>query len=278
MGLYSTLDLKKIILFAFGLLFPCVIVSIFFFWHGGLTEFLNYYFLSTFDISPQSYVGWSTLLIIALPTLILLLYSWLIIYGASRFSNQQTNFVLVMMWYLLGSAAIFLVVKDRTPHQLMIFAIPVSFYLSHGLTLIRSRFIAEIVFTVFAVSVLLINYGSLKGLFQLSRFVDYEQILVNDNSWDNLVVGKHILVIGNNLDAYKEAQLSTPYFNWDLSRSRLEALDSYNNLAEVYQQLMEDPPEVIIDQQQVIPKLFENMPTIAVRYQQESPGLYVLRL
>ncbi len=278
LGLYSNLDLKKVILFSFGLLFPCVIVSIFFFWHGGLMEFLNYYFLSSFNISPQAYVGWLSLLIIGLPTLILLLYSWLVIYGASRFSNQQTNFVLFMMWYLIGSVAIFLLVKDRTPHQLMVFAIPASFYLSHGLTLLRSRFIAEIVFTVFAVSVLLINYGSLKGFFQLSKLVDYEQILVNDHAWDNQVEGKHILVIGNNLDAYRKAELSTPYFNWDLSRSRLEALDSYNNLAEVYQQLVEDPPEVIIDQQQIVPKLFENMPTIAVRYEQKSPGLYVLKL
>ena len=277
LGLYSKMDLKKYILLFFGFLFPLVLVSIFFFWHGALMEFLDYYFLSSLDAPLKQFVSLRTLLYIALPTGVLMLFAWLAIYSAKRYSNQQTSFQLVMLWFLMGSFFIIFLTHDRAPHQLMVFGIPCAFYLSHFFLLIRRRFLAEVLFLSFFGLTLLINYGSLKNIVVPQQWFNYQDLLTQATPWDQLVKDKHILIIGEDLNAFERAQLATPYFNWHLSQRHLAQLQSFNSLAVVYRNFAQDLPEVIIDQKQIAPELFERMPTIGAKYRKSTvENAYIL--
>ena len=277
LGLYSKMDFKKYILLFFGFIFPLVLVSIFFFWHGALREFLDYYFISSLGAPLKQFVSGRTLLFIALPTGILLLLAWLAIYSAQRYSNQQTSFQLVMMWFLIGAFAVILLTPDRAPHQLIVFVAPCAFYLSHFFLLIRRRFMAEILFLSFFATTLLINYGSLKNMVIPEQWFSFDNLLISATPWDQLVEDKHILIIGEDLNAFEEASLATPYFNWHFSKRHLGQLHSYNSLSVVYKNFTQDLPEVIIDQKEIVPELFQRMPTIGSKYQESSvENAYIL--
>jgi len=266
LGLYSNMDLKKYVLLFFGFIFPLVLVGIFFFWHGALREFLDYYFLSWISTPINKFVEWRTLFFIGLPTAILLIFAWISVYSAKRYNNQQTNFLLVMMWFLIGAFAIIFVVKDRAPHQMMVFIPPCAFYLSHFFLLIRRKFLAEIFFLSFFATTLLINFGTLRGLIVPPKWLNFEGLLTKSTPWDDLVAGKRVLIIGNDLNAYAGAQLATPYLNWELSKRHFNQLQHFNNLSLVYENFTSDLPHIIIDQKNIVPELFQQMPTIASRY------------
>lgn len=275
LGLYSTMNFKKYILLFFGFIFPVVLVAIFFFWHGALLDFIEYYFLSWIDTPFREFVSLKSILTVFLPAILLLIYSWLKIYSAGRYNNHQTNYMLVMLLFLAGAFVMVFLARERVPHQFLVFAAPVSFFLGHLFLLLKRRFFAELVFTVFVALTLAGNYGVLYQLIVPSDFIQYEGLLVSETKWDELVKGKRILILGSEPDAYLHASLTTPYFNWDLSKNHLSKLNSFNNLSAIYENFSREMPEVIIDQQQLVPDLFDQMPTIASKYTRQEEA-YVL--
>ena len=106
--------------------------------------------------------------------------------------------------------------------------------------------------------------------------LEYERLLVTGTQWDHLVQGKKLLIIGDELDAYMNAYPATPYLNWNLSRKHFNHINSFNNLSLIYDNFLNDLPEVILDQKQVIPELFRQMPTIGSLYTKQEDA-YLLK-
>ena len=121
------------------------------------------------------------------------------------------------------------------------------------------------------------NYGVLNGSLVPTGIFEYENLLVNETKWDQLVKGKRILIIGDKPDAYLHAYPATPYFNWNLSKKHLDETNSFNNLSLIFENLNKDLPEVILDQKQVVPELFKQMPTISSKYTRDGDA-YVLKV
>ena len=106
--------------------------------------------------------------------------------------------------------------------------------------------------------------------------VEYESLLVSGTQWDQLVEGKKLLIIGDEPDAYLHAYPATPYLNWNLSRRHLSHINSFNNLSLIYDNFLNDLPDVILDQMQVVPDLFIQMPTISSLYTKQGDA-YLLK-
>jgi hypothetical protein len=276
LGFYSTMSLKKYILLLFGFIFPVVLVGIYFFWHGALLDFIEYYFLSWLSSPFREYISLRSMLIISIPTLLLMVFSWLKIYTSSRLNNHQTNFILVMLLFLIAAFMMVFLSRERVPHQLIVFVAPVAFFLGHMFLVIKRRLISELMFLAFFAWILITNYGVLYEFIVPSGVVDYKQLLVSETEWDPIVKGKKILILGEKPDAYLHAYLATPYFNWDLSEKQFSQLESFDTVSDIYQTFNQQMPEVIIDQQQLVPSLFEQMPTIASRYTKQG-NAYLLK-
>lgn len=276
LGLFSSMNFKKYILLFFGFLFPIVLVGIFFFWHGALMDFINYYFLSWMSTPFRELVNLKTLWFIAIPAFLLLIFSWFKIYSASRHNNLQTNYMLIMMLFLAGAFLMVFMSRERVPHQLMVFVTPVSFYLGHLFLLIKRKFLSELFFLAFFTITLITTYGSLYRFVIPRDMLEYERLLVTGTQWDHLVQGKKLLIIGDELDAYMNAYPATPYLNWNLSRKHFNHINSFNNLSLIYDNFLNDLPEVILDQKQVIPELFRQMPTIGSLYTKQEDA-YLLK-
>ena len=110
----------------------------------------------------------------------------------------------------------------------------------------------------------------LKNWLFIDRFISYSELLVKPTKYDQIVAGKSVLVIGKDVSCYKRSSLATPYLNWQLSSMQLNELGYYDNLTEVYQNFEQNPPQVIIDKKNLIPKLFDVMPTIALSYEKHD--------
>jgi hypothetical protein len=217
-----------------------------------------------------------TLLFISIPGFLLLIFSWLKIYTAGRYNNHQTNYMLIMILFLAAAFIMVFMSRERVPHQLMVFVTPVAFYLGHLFLLIKRKILSEVFFLAFFAITILVNYGALYRFVVPPGIFEYERLFVTSTPWDQLVQGKKLLIIGDESDAYLNAYPATPYLNWNLSRKHLSQVNSFNNLSLIYQNFLNDLPEVILDQKQVVPELFRQMPTISSLYTKQGDA-YVLK-
>ena len=276
LALYSTMTFKKYILLIFGFAFPVVLIGIFFFWHGALVDFIESYFLS-WTLGPvQEFVSLKTLLIISVTAVVLLVLSWVKIYAAGRYNNHQTNYMLVMLLFLVAALVLMFLNRERVPHQLMLFTAPVAFFISHYFLLIRRKLLAELIFIGFFAIYLVINNGVLYRFMVPPGLMDIQALVVQPTRWDQLVEGKKILIVGKDPAAYRHAYPATPYLNWNLSRKHLARANGFDNISMIFNNLSRDTPEVIIDQENLVAELFQQMPTIASQYTRQG-DTYILK-
>lgn len=184
--------------------------------------------------------------------------------------------MLVMILFLVAAFLMVFLSRERVPHQLMVFVTPVSFYLGHLFLLIKRKFLSEVFFLIFFGITLITSYGALYKFVVPPGMFEYERLLVASTQWDQLVQGKKLLIIGEKPDAYLNAYPATPYFNWNLSRKHLDQINSFNNLSLIYENFLNDMPDIILDQKQVVPELFRQMPTISSRYTKQGDA-YLLK-
>lgn len=275
LGLYSSMTFKKYILLFFGFVFPLILVGIFFFWHGALMDFIESYFFSWTSSPFHEMVSLRSILVISAGAVLLVVLSWIKIYSAGRYNNHQTNYMLVMLLFLAGAALMVFLAKERIPHQLMVFVAPVSFFISHYFLLIRRKLLAELVFIGFFTLTLIINYGALFHIIIPPGIIKTDALVIQPTPWDRLVEGKKILIVGEDPAAYLHAYPATPYLNWDLSKKHLERTNAFDNLSVIYRNLSNDTPEVIIDQKNLVPDLFKQMPTIASKYTRQDNAYFL---
>ncbi len=267
---------KSYFLFLYGLLMPWLIIIVYYFWHDALFHFYINCIYSLLYLDNVSYISYSLLItIIGLPLVILIL-SFFKLFDAKRFNNYQERFQQTMIFIFIMAFVAWWISHSRTPALLVLFVPVVAFFISHFFLLIRKRFITEISFLLFFIGILTIHFSTLFQWNSVAPWLDYEKLVVQETPWDDLVENKRILYLGDNLSVYKNAQLATPYLNWELSSLQLDSPDYYDNLMSIYENFHEDTPEVIIDTKDVMGKIFTRMPTIAKQYTQgNEAGVYI---
>jgi hypothetical protein len=161
---------------------------------------------------------------------------------------------------------IFLLANNKAPYQLVVFIPPAAFFISHYFLLIRKRLKTELLFLVFFFSLILVNWGSYYNLKIPGFLIDNEKMLVQPSPLNEIVTGKRILVLGDAVNLYQDAQLATPYLDWKLAKAHFHALDFYDNITAIYRNIMDDAPEIIIDQERVMPELTSKIPALGVMY------------
>ena len=98
---------------------------------------------------------------------------------------------------------------------------------------------------------------------------------MKDSPLSTSIRNRHILIIGEDLSAYRHNFSATPYLNWDLAKYDLNNLDNYEAVINVFDHFRQDPPDYIVDHENVVEKLFQRAPALAAQYEKTAtPGVY----
>jgi len=151
----------------------------------------------------------------------------------------------------------------------LIYIVPgLAFFTSHYLLVLKRWVVAETITSIICGLLVLNMLFPLKEWLFVDEFVSYDNLIAKESPYKQITSGKKILVIGDHIELYRDASLATPYLNWQFSQKHLENLEYYDNLTETFINFSENLPEVIIDEKGVVEKLFDKMPTIALKYAQ----------
>jgi len=275
--LFANLTLRQYLLLIYGSCLPIVFVALIFYWLDGFSPFVRQYLLSYFNLEPIHTMGLFSLLFIGfVPLIFFLIALFRVTQESIRYNNHQTRLQQVMLAMLGGGLLILMLDKERSAHHLLFIVPPLAFYITHYFLNIERIILAEALMSLLLIYVVMVNYGALYEFFGIDTITKSKQLLVQPTPYDDQVQGKKILMLGENLNVYKNAQLATPYLDWQLSAPKLREVDYYDNLSQVYVNFSNDMPEIIIDETQTMPPLLSRIPKLKAAYQKQG-NLYLLK-
>ena len=267
--LLSALRLRKFLLLLFGF----VLLLGFYLMNAYDAVYFNW--IAVFwERRTAFYTDWQTLVAVTLPL------GALLVMAASQLTGGNTRFInyqircqqAVFLWLLCALPTLFFA-DDFAPYVFLIFVPPAAFFGTYFFLLVRKPWLAEWGFWLVLALVLLNGWGRfyLPG----SPFWKDAALAVQVSEERGHVRQKRLLVIGRGMDEYRDNTPATPYLNWRLARRHFENLNSYPTVVELYGNFIQDPPDIIVDKQQVVPRLFERLPALASQYERGTdPNVY----
>lgn len=265
-----------LVLFGFGLVISTL--SVYFLFMGNLSGFFSQYIVSLFFAGTWAYLSKYNLLIIGGFSGFLLLIGVFKTLAEGRFINFQVSCQQTMLLWIIPSALSVFISPVISSFQLVFFIVPLVFFVTHWLLLVKKKLVAELIFTLIIAISIFACYNDVNNYIPEFRRADYTNLFV-DKQIERQIKGKKVLVLGKNINYYASNTLATPYLNWELAKIHFQNLSDYQTIADIYENFRADYPEVIVDEAGVSKQLLKNIPLLKEKYEydSENPKLLYLR-
>ncbi|MDJ1496727.1 DUF6427 family protein [Cytophagaceae bacterium DM2B3-1] len=273
--LLSAVRLRKFLLLLFGFTLPLAILLLSFYLVNEYDAIYFNWIAVFWERYSVIYADFKTFIIILQPLgLLLVLAASQLIGGNTRFINYQIRCQQAMFMWLLAAGVSLFFADDFAPYVFLVFVPPVAFFGTYYFALVRKAWLGELVFWLLLVYIGFNNLGKFYLPASATLWND-TALIVKKNPEHYNFRQKRLLVIGQGLDEYKDNIPSTPYLTWRLSRRHFENLDSYTTVIDLYNNFLQDPPEVIVDKHNIVPTLFKRLPALGQEYSKGTdPNVY----
>jgi hypothetical protein len=269
---FTRISLRKVLLLIVGFLLPHAMLFTFY-WYGDHHQaFIQYFYVANFSLSNTSLIGSQSLWILGAVPLIYFVFSLVMLNREARFTKYQSQLLQVMfLWMIVGLVEIGLT-QQRTPHSFITLIPSLTYFISHYLLLIRRKRIAEIMLWLFMLGVLGVSWLAKAG--RLSS-VNYTNLVIGEKSTSN-IVGKRVLNLDEDITIYHDNKAAGFFLNLKLSQSVSKSPEYFENVLLMQRSFEKDPPDIIVDKNNLMKPFFQRMPKWKPKYVRE--GIYYRRL
>jgi hypothetical protein len=274
---YTNTIFRRYLLLLAGFLMPVLLIWVKYYWFNQQDEFyLNFKYL-LYPINDLNLVSLKSLIILfALPS-VYMIFAFFKVLQTRAFINYQIrlqNFMVIVM--IIG---VLMIPMDyyRASHVLIMLVPPFAFFISHYFLLIRRKWISEIMFLVLISLAIFQNYVVSFNLIQQKDLLDVKKLYLEDNNLAITKQNKRILIFGEHEGEYYGNKLATPYLSWLISRDLFNNLNNYPAVINIYEKINKSYPEIIIDKEGIVEKIFDRIPEIKSRYRKTAQGTYLLQ-
>ena len=259
--LFTRSNARKYILLLFGFLLPHLLTLSIAYLNDSTGELWRYYYLANLSFERVEFVSAETLLTLSAIPLFYFVVSLVMLNREARFSKYQWQVVQAIFFWLAFSFLFVLYAKDLRPQSLIVFIPGLSLLFTHFFLHIRRKKFIHLNSWILLVGIVGLAFAARFGKINM---IDYSQLLVSDEPGD--VIGKRILILDNTPDLYKSNFLATPFLDWRLSREIFSHPDYYQNVTSVYHSFKHDPPEIVLDPENLLKHFFHRMPDVESNY------------
>jgi hypothetical protein len=261
----------------FGFLFPISVTVLFYYFYDSLPDFNRNLLAAVFRVRQYALSDFGAVFAALLVPLVVAVMGFVRLLGTSSNNFQQRCQQIMMLWFIVGLLTV-LLAPFLAPMVFLLFVPALAFFAVYYFESFRRFWQADIIFLVMLGLLLLVFYQGALGLIPGLDVGRLTNLRVKSSPLPGNISQQKILIIGEDLSAYRENLPATPYLNWDLARYDLENLDNYEAVINAYNHFRTDPPRYIIDRENVIPKLFLRAPALAAKYEKTAEtGVYKRR-
>jgi len=275
MLLFSRSTIKAYLLLFSGLLFPWLILSVIYLWNSG-TQDLFAILLGKYFFVGKSVFQWKELAYCILP--ICLVFITGIFYSLrerAREINYQNICRHFMMLWLLGNLFVFFSSPVRSLSDFHLFLPPLAYFFTYYYLQIKKTFVPNLIIIG---SVIIMLFMQVRFLNQRMRQDNMGQWFISSTESALSANGKRMWVIGSDYRSYIHSIPTMKYLNWEISKDDLNNLDHFTGTENVRRNLEKVRPEWIVDQNNIVPSLFERIPKLKSQYILTDPKSFVYHL
>jgi hypothetical protein len=273
---YTGTSFRQHSLSLFGFLFPIAATVLFYYLNNSLDDFNRNLLASVFRVRQYSLSDFQSLVASLLIPLGLGVLGFLSLFrSSSRYVNFQQRVQQIMMIWFVTAVLTIALVPFLAPMSFLSFVPPMAYFTLYYFENFRKGWLAELGFSIAFGLILLLFYQGLLGLIPGSDLGRLSSLQVQSSPLPDNIRDRHILIIGEDLSAYRLNRPATPYLNWDLAKYDLKNLDNYEAVINVFDHFRKDPPDYIIDRENVVDKLFQRAPALGSWYEKTATtGVY----
>jgi hypothetical protein len=271
---FTNVNLRQHFLSILGFGLPLFLAGLYFYLYGSLDEFKYNWFNGIFKIKQYSLEDFKSAFIAITVPSALAVFGFLRQTQVSKYNSyQQRTQQIMLIWGIASLIALFLS-PNVAPMQFIIFVPFFAFFITGFFLHLKGIFLPELLFTLLFLFIIFVQYQGVTPIFG-KGFEQLADMRVKPKEIPERMKGQKMLVIGERIDEYAYGQSATCYLNWDLSKIDLENPDNYESIINIFDNFKKDPPTIIIDKQNVIPKIFKRIPALSSDYQQTNiEGIY----
>ncbi|MCX8492441.1 MAG: hypothetical protein ORN54_15395 [Cyclobacteriaceae bacterium] len=269
--LFTRVTVRKAFLLLFGFVLPHAIIFLFYFFWDNQSALVQYFYLPNLTLETWAVVNFRSILVLGIVPILYFVLSLFMVNLGARFTKYQSQLLQVMFLWLLVAATEIIATRVRTPHSFFTFVPPITYFISHYLLLIRRKKIAEIMLWIFLVGLLAMSWASRKNRVPA---INLASVYPSSHQGSTTIKEKRVLVLGNELGVYYQNKMVGYFLNWELSKGIFEHPEFFENVILVDQCFQQDPPDVIIDKQNLLQPFLEKIPRIENQFRQQGDLYY----
>lgn len=258
---------RKIALLIFGFALPNVLMITFYYYRGGTDLLWNNFYSSNLTFAGDMLISFKGLLVLGAIPLVYFVFSIFMMNREARFTKYQSQLMQVMFLWLICSLVQLLIARQVTPASLIIFIPSFAYFISHYLLLIRRKWRAELMLWIFLIGIISMNW-----LTKTDRIksVNFSALFPSPSPYSTMIQNKKVMVLEPGLQLYQHNVLGGFFLNWELAKPILQDMADYRHVEIVAACFEVDPPDVIVDKQDLIGPVMERIPIIASQYKREG--------
>lgn len=268
--IFSSFDVKRFFQLVFAFLFPWLMVFSYYYLNGSFYEVVENLIKGTVYTTPIYYAEFSSIIKVGLPSALLALFAFLYVSSKSSFLNfQYSSMKIMVMWFLNGLVA-FLTMKEWGFFNIYIMVPVFTFFTVFLFIEIERVWIRESVFWSATIVLIFIHLNNKRIDFEHAKTNSSSILILKDAEVrfnGDAIHGKNILLLGNNPAALIHNKQSTIYADWNLALRHFGDLNNYDNISHIYSNLLENRPEYILDNVDMMPILMERIPELKGAYE-----------
>ena len=262
---FSNAVARRLLLMAIGFVLVLSIVAVYFSMIGSYNDFVIQFIYSHWIIDQLNYTDTRTLIYLGILPLTFTVLGFIKIYGSNKFVNFQLKFQQAMLFLALGSLFIFINSNERSS-LILVFLVPsLAFYGAHFLLLIKKTLWIHISSLLMLGVVLYVSYAAYLPGNILSDNLSMEDYFV-ESEVPVILNERKVAVLGDDLSYYQNCTPALPFINWPMSEDQLTQLEYYDNAVKILKSFKKDAPDLIVDQKNVMPRIFSRIPQLDSMY------------
>ncbi|MEB2782556.1 hypothetical protein U3A58_19360 [Algoriphagus sp. C2-6-M1] len=263
----SSFSFRQLMLSLVGYALPLLLISLFYFWNGGLEEAIQIWPLTFISekYEYQSLLDW--LILGSFPLLLAVIGYFMATLLRGSTINQQKQRQLVIFW-LFFSAAVFFIIKRQAAYQLVILIPGLTYLITQFFHHVKRKFILKIAFYL-----LILGLPAGSFWFWQKTIPNSEYFVVKSEG----AYSGEILVLGDDLSPYLNAKLGGPFLNYRLTQLYLVQDRDLREKARLFQMLQKQLPSMVLDPNGDFEKLLRQFPALENQYLETRTGVYTLK-
>ena len=263
--LFARTTPRKIALFIFGFMLPHLVMITIAYMNDSASAMWRNFYLSNLEFGGEMLMSVKGILIVATFPILYFTISMVMLNRLARFSKYQSQLLQTVFLWIGFCFIFFLFCPQLRPQSFVVLIPPLSFLFTHFLLLIRRRRFAEMNTWILLIGIVsfayIARYDKLRG-------VSYDRLMVQNST--SPLKNTSVLVLGNDPSVYLANRTASAFINWDLAEEIFKSPEYYESVVAVNDGLRSDPPQVIIDRENLLKPFLERLPELKGQYRKDG--------